>query len=293
MTMVRGVSRNESWRRCRNGARRCAALTAVAALLFGGGARASEEEASLHEEALISGRVTRQERPFGFVTDPSTPDAGVLTLGYGFGLGSGISADRPLPVNMATVNGSHTFAVGYGLTSRLAPFASAIFAESAPGSGSVAANIAAGVTYQFTRPVAPLRLSLIAAGIHEGSSGASGFSATAAGSYEVGALKVGANVRGDKVFASGRDKVDLFALLGVSYRVARAIRVGAEYVAQDLEADGGVRPRRWPLSARPRVRFWRDGEVAASPRARRVRHELLRAPAVREGSYRSAVPRGP
>ena len=97
------------------------------------------------------------------------------------------------------------------------------------------ANIAAGVTYQFTRPVAPLRFSVIAAGIHETQSGASGFSATAAGSYEAGPMKLGANVRADKLFASGRDKVDLFTLVGASFRVMRAVRIGAEYVAQDLE----------------------------------------------------------
>jgi hypothetical protein len=224
-----------------------AALVVLAVLVSGGGARAGEDEGGLHEVARISGRVTTQERPFSFLTDPSTPSAQVLTLGYTFGLASGIDADRPLPVNMAAVDGSHTFAIGYGVTDRLAPFLSGTIAQRAEAAEGTSANISAGLTCQLTRPGAPLRFSITGAGIHETGSGASGFSAIAAGSYDVGALKLGANVRADKVFASDRDKVDLFALAGVSYRLADWVRVGAEYVAQDLEdafeddAEGGAR----------------------------------------------------
>ena len=63
----------ESRRSWRKGARAGAALAAIAALLCGNGARATEEEASLREEARIPGLLTRQERPFGFVTDPPRP----------------------------------------------------------------------------------------------------------------------------------------------------------------------------------------------------------------------------
>jgi len=222
-----------------------ATLVAMLVLTSGGATRASEEEVSLHQEE--AGRVTRQERPFVFLTDPSTPSARVLTMGYQFGLGSGISADRPLPVNMATANGSHTVGLSYGITSRLAPFSNVTFAEATPGSGKFSTNVQGGIEYQFTRPSAPLRFSLIAAGVHEGASGANGFSALFAASYDVGALKFGGNVRADKMFAEDRDEVDLFALVGVSYRVTDAIRLGAEYVGQDLEdaftedAEGGAR----------------------------------------------------
>jgi hypothetical protein len=49
------------------------------------------------------------------------------------------------------------------------------------------------------------------------------------------------------VFAQGRDDVDVYVVMGASVRTVDRLRVGAEYVAQDLEevgepaAEGGVR----------------------------------------------------
>jgi hypothetical protein len=207
----------------------------------------AEEEARVQEELATPGRVTRQERPFAFLTDATTPSAGVVSMGYAFGLGSGISAERPLPVNLATAKGSSTVSLGYGLTDRLAPYASATFAESAT-TGTMGTTAMAGATYQLTHPYAPLHASLSGAYLHEGASGASGLSALAAVSLDRGPLVLAANVRADKLFAAHRDSVDVFALLGASYRVLGPLRLGAEYVGQDLEemtgeedAEGGAR----------------------------------------------------
>jgi hypothetical protein len=43
-------------------------------------------------------------------------------------------------------------------------------------------------------------------------------------------------VHAEHLFAPGRDPLDLYAVLGVSVRVNRFLRLGAEYVGQDLEA---------------------------------------------------------
>ncbi len=209
-------------------------------------AQASEDQ-ELREEAHISGRMTLQERPFAFLTDPSTPSAGVASMSYAFGLGSGISADRPLPVNLAASNGSHNISLAYGVTHRLAPFASATFAENPTAPTTVAATVTAGMTYQFIRPGAPLRFSISGAGVREGASNANGLSALAAASLEQGALHLAANVRADKMFATNRDAIDVVTMLGASYRVASVLRLGAEYVGQDLEemfgdeVEGGAR----------------------------------------------------
>jgi hypothetical protein len=235
-------------RDCAASARRGMRTMALLLLTLGraGWARAGDEQ-ELREAAQAAGRVTLQERPFGFLSDPSTPSAGVGTLAYSFGLGSGIAADRPIPVNLVASNGSHSFTLAYGLTHRLAPFASATVSESTGSTATIDSTVSAGVTYQVTRPGAPLRVSISGAGVHEGTTSASGLSAVAAASLEQGPLRVAANVRADRMFAANRDAVDVITMLGASYRLATALRVGAEYVGQDLEemlgddAEGGAR----------------------------------------------------
>jgi hypothetical protein len=226
--------------------RRWAILHVLVLAATAGQARAEEAE-ELREEAHLSARMTLQERPFAFLTDPSTPSAGVASMSYAFGLGSGIAADRPIPVNLAASNGSHSISLAYGATYRLAPFVGATFAENPGAPSTVAATVTGGLEYQLLRPGAPLRVSLSAAGVHEGASDASGFSALAAASLEQGAVRLAANVRADKLFAANRDAVDVITMLGASYRVVSVLRMGAEYVGQDLEeafgddAEGGAR----------------------------------------------------
>jgi hypothetical protein len=57
-------------------------------------------------------------------------------------------------------------------------------------------------------------------------------------SADVGRVRFAASVHAEHVFAGKRDPVDLYAVAGVSVRVARMLRLGAEYIAQDLEAAG-------------------------------------------------------
>ncbi len=68
-----------------------------------------------------------------------------------------------------------------------------------------------------------------------------------AASYDIDRLRVASNLHAERVFAEGRDPIDILVLAGLSYRVMNEIRVGAEYVGQDLEeafdngAEGGPR----------------------------------------------------
>ncbi len=235
---------------------RCTVL-ALAALCGGSRASADEVVDSVVVEAAPA-RITRQERPFAFTVDPSTPSAGVFTAGYSFGVGSGIAADRPLPVNVATASGSHTLEAGYGITDRLAPFVSATFGD--VGTSTSTQTFAAGLAWQVTQPGAPVRLSMSLAGMHEGASGSSGVTALAAASLDHGGFRLAGNLRGDKVFAAGRDALDYLVTLGASWRLTSAVRFGAEYVGQDLEelaaagAAGGARQ-----AAGPTLAFELDG----------------------------------
>jgi hypothetical protein len=224
-------------------------LSCLAALLCAGEAPAGEEEGgTVQRGAGLDGQVTRQQRPFGFVSDGSTPSRGVLGLGYAFGLGSGIAADRPLPVDLAAgAGGSHTVAIGYGLTDRLSPFASATFSQSSTIPSRLSSTVMAGARYQFTDPTSPFHVALSGGVTHEGLGGTTGLTMLAAASLASGPFVMAANLQADKMFAAGRDSVDLITTAGVAVRVVGGLRVGVEYVGQDLEdafeedLEGGAR----------------------------------------------------
>jgi hypothetical protein len=52
---------------------------------------------------------------------------------------------------------------------------------------------------------------------------------------ETGRFLVAAAAASEHAFAPGRDAVDVLAIVGIDYRLASAVRLGAEYVAQDFE----------------------------------------------------------
>ena len=83
-----------------------------------------------------------------------------------------------------------------------------------------------------------------------------GVSGRAIASYDVGIVRLVANAHVERVFAAGRDGVDILAFGGVSARVTDQLRLGAEYVGQDLEdafehdeAEGGARHYAGPVAS--------------------------------------------
>lgn len=195
-------------------------------------------------------RTTNEERPFVHLLDPTTPSAGRFSLGYGFGLGSGVAAERPLPANITTAGASHGVTASFGATDRIAPFAG-VNADVSAG-----ASVNAGARVQLTDPLSPFRFTLAGAAFREGKGGAFGLWTRAAASYDLGRVRVAGNLHLERAFASGRDTVDVLAMGGVSYRVASSFRLGAEYVGQDLEdaieneeAEGGARHFAGPTAA--------------------------------------------
>jgi hypothetical protein len=197
-----------------------------------------------------SARVTKEERPFHHRLDPTTPSAKTFATGYGFGVGSGVAANRPLPANVASAGASHDIVLTYGVTDRLAPFASA------HADANAGLSAAEGARFQLPDPASAFRFTLAAAAFREGKGGAFGAWARAAASYDFGQLRVAGNLHFEKAFAAARDTIDILAFGGVSYRVHKAFRLGAEYVGQDLEdaieqeeAEGGARHFIGPTAA--------------------------------------------
>lgn len=205
-------------------------------------------------ETAEAPRKHAEERPFVYTLDPSTPTRGDVTLEYAAGMASGVAADRPLPSSVTSDGITHAATVGYGATDRIAPFVTVRVLQ--PGDqGAAHAGGAAGLRWQLTKPGAPFRLTLMAAGARETEGTMTTYGRIAA-SYDYQRLRIAANVHGEHAFARGRDGIDVLVFGGVSYRALDMFRVGAEYVGQDLEeafdrdqAEGGAKHYAGPTFA--------------------------------------------
>lgn len=233
----------------RRGDRSLHAAVLLTLLGVAGGAAASdgtvsEEYAEVRERVEFEGAARPEQRPFAFLVDPSTPARGTLGYAYTVGVGSGISADRPIPVVLLGAGPSSQLSLGYGVTNRLESLAEVTAFSS---SGATVASATLGMKLQLTSPDSPWRAALMAGVLREGASGAYGLWGRAAGSWSAGPLLVEVNGYVERVAAIGRDSMDYAVMGGASWRFFDWLRAGAEYVGQDLEeigaggAEGGAR----------------------------------------------------
>ncbi len=188
------------------------------------------------------------ERPFLYLVDPTLPRPMHLIASYAAGYSSTDAATRPLA---ATANRSglvNELRVEGGLHERFAPFVTGLLAPPRAGETGARTALQAGARVLVTDPASRgFRLALSAAYMRDFKS-ASGVFGRATASYDIGGLRLASMVHAEKVFTSARDPIDLYAVAGASYRVLDSLRVGAEYVAQDIEgawdpneAEGGIR----------------------------------------------------
>lgn len=200
-------------------------------------------------------RRTTEERAFVYSVDPTTPALGTVTAESSIGVGSGVAALRPLPSasDARTVDSSLT--VSGGLGAGFAPFATGVrgFGDGASGTGLIV-----GMRWQIPTSSdggGPFRAGIVGAGFRE-PGGAYGGYARLTATYDLGdRLRLGSNVHVEHVFGTGRDGADFVVSLGASYRVIPGLRLGAEYVGQDLEelgapaAEGGAKQYAGPTFA--------------------------------------------
>jgi hypothetical protein len=169
------------------------------------------------------------DQPFAWMVDPSTPEEGRASVAYRLGVASGVDAERPLPAAVSAGGTSHQIEMSYGLSDRIAPFAVATLHDGGAASATM------GMKLQLTQPSAAFRVTLAAGGLREGLSGDLGAMGRAALAYDTGGLRLAGNFHVEKIFAANRDRFDIITTFGTSYRLASFLRVGAEYVGQDLE----------------------------------------------------------
>jgi hypothetical protein len=225
-------------------------LAALGPLFVAATALAGERDTPAEPEA----RRTTEDRAFVYSVDPTTPSLGTVTAESSIGVGSGVAALRPLP-SASDAHGAHTaessVTLSGGLGGGFAPFVTGIrgFGDGASGVGLVA-----GLRYQLPTGDGPFHAGIVGAGFRE-PGGAFGGYARITGTYDVDRLRLGGNLHVEHVFGAGRDGADFVVSLGASYRVIPGLRLGAEYVGQDLEelgapaAEGGAKQYAGPTFA--------------------------------------------
>lgn len=188
------------------------------------------------------------ERPFLYLVDPTLPRPMHVIAGYSAGYASSSAATRPLAATAHRGGLVNELRLEGGLHERVAPFATGMLAPPHAGERSARAALQAGLRVLVTDPASRgFRLALSAAYLRDFQSASGGF-ARATASYEVGRLRLASMLHTERTFADESDPIDFYAVAGASYRVLDSLRVGAEYVAQDIEgawehneAEGGIR----------------------------------------------------
>ena len=211
-----------------------------------------------------------EQRPFVFLQDPSIPLPAEVSVEYTLQGASGVAAMRPLAANLGVQGAVHGATVSIGATPWLAVFASGFVRQPMDqANASVSGTGQAGVRLLFTAPTAPFRLGVSSAVLRE-FEGSVGVATRVTGTYDIGALRLAGNAHVERVFATGRDSLDLLAFGGASFRATDQLRLGAESVGQDLEdaferreAEGGARHFAGPVAA---LQFFGDSLwVTAGP----------------------------
>jgi hypothetical protein len=217
----------------------------VTLLLLATPARAAEDRAAgsadaRAAEATVAAPAARPdagvEQPFLYLVDPHGPAARQVLAGYALAFSSSAGAIRPIPGHFDAEGVVHALSLTLGVVDRVQLYGATMIAQSIGQSevGSVAVQAGARAILtpaHWTR----FKLMVQAAFLREFSADL-GVTGEVTATYDVGRVRLAAAAHVEHVFAPGRDPVDLYAVAGVSVRVLSILRVGGEYVAQDLEA---------------------------------------------------------
>jgi hypothetical protein len=201
--------------------------------LLGGGTAHAQDRAT----APSSEPVSTVEQPFLFLNDPHGPGPKHVVAGYGLAFSSSPGAIRPIPGNFDGEAVVHAVSLDVGVARRLDVFATGLLAQPVGDASRIAAvAVKAGGRVLLTRPESrQWRVAIEAAYLREFGP-ANGLYGEVTGTFDVGRVRLAAAAHVEHVFDAARDPVDLYAVAGVSVRILDQLRLGAEYVLQDLEA---------------------------------------------------------
>jgi len=179
------------------------------------------------------------------------PDRGQAVVGTRFSYSGGTSVSRPFASNLPLQNQAVELGGEVGLGHGLSLQASGVKAEAPSSAGGVALPEQTGAMLGLRFSVLPRSLQnthlVISAGYLHDLSNKNGAWARATFGQDLGPARLTASLHGEHVFFAGNDKLDLMVTAGATCRVWQSLRLGLEYVGQDLEesfgdgAEGGAR----------------------------------------------------
>lgn len=263
---------------------RSVSLLAACSLVLGAASRASAQEvpgppaADVVEPTGPARPFEGVERPWLYSPDATAPPPGHVLASMNVGYAdTTLGAGRPFAANLV-----HAGAVfGAGVEVGVLRFLSVHGEGLLSGDGrTVNAGGMLGVSAYPLPARSPVKLALSAGYLRElgGGDGAWG-RVTVAG--DIGPVRLALMGLGSHIFSPGRDAIDLLVSAGASVRVVSILRLGAEYVVQDLEgvwegeeeeAEGGVRHFLSPMASLElgRVRLTAGPAFGLSPDSPRV-----------------------
>ncbi|MFO0590440.1 MAG: hypothetical protein U0441_23050 [Polyangiaceae bacterium] len=218
------------------------------------------------------------ERPWLYSPDATAPRPGhvIATMNVGYA-DTTLGAGRPFAANLV-----HAGAVfGVGAEVGVLRFASIQAEGLLSGDGhSVSAGGMVGVTAYPFPTTWPVQMALSGGYLRE-LGGADGVWGRAVVAGDISRLRLSATALASHMFAPDRDAVDLLLSAGASVKVVSFLRLGAEYVVQDLEglwegeeeeAEGGARHFLSPMASLElgRVRLTAGPAFGLSPQSPRI-----------------------
>lgn len=159
---------------------------------------------------------------------------------------TGASVTRPFASSLATPGAMLEAGGEVGLLPRLSLAASGLTGE-AGNAGFTAVGATAGLRLALLPLSWRYTHAVVSGGYLRELTGNSGAWGRFTLSQDVGRARFAGTLHGEHVFAHGRDGVDVMVVAGANYQVYGPMRLGVEYVGQDLEeslgdaAEGGAR----------------------------------------------------
>jgi hypothetical protein len=230
-----------------------APLSTLAFLLLAGAARADVPDVVDAPEAPPD----PVRRDWTYLADPRLPAPlqGLATSRATY-TDSGASPTRPFASNTGVPGGAFELGGELGLLPHVSVAASGILGEAEAGQAASHVGALASVRVALLPDSWRNSHLTVDVGYLRELTGGNGAWVRAVGTQDFGRLRLGGSLHGEHVFVGGRDDVDVMVTMGASVRVAAPLRLGVEYVAQDLEgavdheeAEGGVRHFIGPTAA--------------------------------------------
>jgi hypothetical protein len=203
-------------------------LLSLALLLVASAAGAQESTPS------GNGEPAPVPRTWLYLDEPRVPaPLQVTTLSRVTVANGGASFTRPFAANTAAPGIASELGGELGLLPNLSVAASGTLGESPSHAGAV--GVLVGARLSILPSAWTLTHAVVSGGYLRELSSSSGVWGRFTASQDLGRVRLATMAHAEHVFAAKRDDVDVMLSLGANVRIVDTFRLGAEYVAQDIE----------------------------------------------------------